>query len=218
MERHKIFDKALLARQIGGNGIIVIADTIYFISGVFFGFMSSQTLFRYILFVNMFVTCILYHNFILSMGELSFERNTEKIVYYPTTRLHFLMNKYAKTLILLLIQLILTLTCLGLGYIGSRGGIGSSKLLVSLLLVYISILLTSGTIIIVMHVMPLGIYLAMLLYFPFLLFTPAIEGIFSGPYESTGKLLLYAFPVLLITAALWLALLWLGKAVYERIN
>ncbi len=218
MERHKVFDKALFAKKIGGNGIIVITDTIYLISGVFFGFMKAQSLFNYIIFVNMFITCILYHNFVVSRGDINFELNTEKIIYFPTTRLHFLMNKYAKTLILLIIQLIITLACLGLGFVGKHGDFAIGKQIASLLLVVISILLTSGMIVNVMHVMSLGIYLAMLLYIPLMLFTPVIERIFCRQNVFDGKLIFIIFSILFITVALWLFFLWLGKIVYEKIN
>ena len=66
MNRLKVFDRALLEKQIGGIGSIVIIDVTYLITGVFFGFMDFQSLFMWILFANMLATCILYHSFIVS--------------------------------------------------------------------------------------------------------------------------------------------------------
>lgn len=218
MDRLKVFDKALYAKQIGGNGIIVIADTIYLVTGVFFGMMSFQSLCSFILAVNMFTTCILYHNFIVSIGDMGFELNTKKIIYYPTTRLQFLLNKYAKTLIFLVIQLSLSLACLGLGYLGSRGGMPGSTAIGGLLMVYISILLTSGVSIVVMHTMPMGIYLSMILYFPLFLFSGVLEKLLTLKAYTIGNIYLTVFLIILVTTALWLALLWIGKLVYEKIS
>lgn len=44
MDRLKVFDRALLGKQIAGNGFIVMIDTIYLITGVFFGMMEYQFL------------------------------------------------------------------------------------------------------------------------------------------------------------------------------
>jgi hypothetical protein len=219
MDRLKVFDRALLGKQIGGNGLIVIADTVYLITGVFFGMMEFQALCRVILFINLFVTCVLYHNFIVSKGNMKFELNTEKIVYYPTTRYRFLLNKYAKTLILLVIQFILTMACLGLGYFGNRGHIEASRIIAGLLLVYVGILLTSGTAILVMHLMPFGIYLSMLLYLPLMLFSIALEKLLNGRLTVFGwNSVIIVSAIVLTILILWMLMLWVGKIIYEKIH
>ncbi len=218
MDRVKVFDRALLGKQIGGNGIIVIIDVTYLITGVFFGQMDFTLLYRWVLAVNMLATCILYHNFIVSRGDMCFELNTEKIVYYPTTRFQFLINKYAKTIIFLVIQLSITLACLGLGYFGSRGGISNSQVIESLLVVYIGVLLTSGVAILVMHTMPLGIYFSMLLYYPLTLFAGSLEKILNKNSQNVGSVYAGVLLIVVLIAIIWLFLLWVGGKIYEKVS
>jgi hypothetical protein len=218
MDRLKVFDRALLGKKIAGNSLIVITDTIYLIAGVFFGSMKVETLYGFILFTNMFVTCVLYHNLIVSRGDMEFELITEKIVYFPTTRIRFLWNKYTKTLIFLLIQETLTLVCLGLGYYGNRGHMDSIRIIGSLVLVYAAILLTSGVSILVMHTMPLGIYLSMLFYVPLYLLEDQYEKIISGKLQMIEGIFPSVFALFIMIALLWLILFWIGNKVYEKIN
>lgn len=218
MDRWKVFDRALFEKQIGGIGIIVILDVVYLITGVFFGRMEFELLCNFILLINMFNTCILYHNFIVSRGDMKFELNTEKIVYYPTTRTQFLLNKYAKTLIFLVIQLILNTASLGLGYFGCHGELDQSRIISSFLMVLISILFTSGVAIIVMHLMPLGIYLSLLLYFPLSFLAGWLEQL---PAKSDSILLneyVAAGYIGLITIIVWMLLLWIGVKIYEKVS
>jgi len=218
MNRLKVFDRALLEKQIGGIGIIVIIDVTYLISGVFFGFMDFQTLFMWILFANMLATCRLYHSFIVSRGDMRFELNTEKIVYYPTTRFQYLLNKYAKTLIFLIIQWFITMFCLVLGYFGNRGEMDSSGILGSMLMVYIAILLASGVSILVMHTMFLGIYLPMLLYFPLIFLVKILVKILEMKMHNLGNETLVILLIGLITTMLWVIQLWIGVKVFERVS
>lgn len=218
MNRLKVFDKALLEKQVGGIGSIVIIDVTYLVSGVFFGFMDFQTLFMWILFANMLATCLLYHSFVVSRGDMRFELNTEKIVYYPTTRFQYLLNKYAKTLIFLVIQWVITMFCLGLGYVGNKGEMDDSRIIGSMLLVYIAILLTSGLSILVMHTMPLGIYLSMLLYFPLIFFARILEKILEMKMYNIGNESFAILFIGLITTMLWACLLWIGVKVFERVT
>ncbi|MHB8130669.1 MAG: hypothetical protein ACYDEX_16890 [Mobilitalea sp.] len=218
MNRLKVFDRALLEKQIGGLGIIVIIDVTYLVSGVFFGFMDIQTLFMWILFANMLATCLLYHSFIVSRGDMRFELNTEKIVYYPTTRFQYLLNKYAKTLIFVIIQWIITIFCLVLGYFGNKGEMDSSRIIGGMLMVYIAILMTSGISILVMHTMPLGIYLSMLLYFPLIYFARMLEKILEMKMYNLGNESFAILLIGLITTAVWVLLLWIGVKVFERVT
>jgi hypothetical protein len=218
LNQQKTFDVALYNKQIGGNGIIVIVDVSYIIAGVFFGRINLQLLFFILLVVNMFTTCILYHNFLISRGDMCFELNTEKIVYFPTTRYYFLWNKYAKTMIFLIIQEIITLACLGLGYLGSQGQVDQYRVLGSMLIVFIGILLTSGVIINVMHAMPLGIYFAMFLIFPLIYLIKYLDKVLVTRTFILDNLYLTITVIVFITIIIWLLLLWLAGKVYEKIK
>lgn len=217
MNQLKVFDRALLGKQIAGNGFIVIVDIIYLIAGVFFGSMELRSLLSFILICNALTTCILYHNFLVTKGDTNLELMTRKVLYYPTTRYQFLWNKYAKTLIFLMIQLILSLVCFGLGYYGNRGSMELGRVITGLLGVYMSILLTSGVAILLVHTMPLAIYLSIVTVIPLLPFLSWLHNRI-GWREITGNELLALGLVMCITASLWLALLWIGGKVYEKVN
>ena len=167
--------------------------------------------------INILATCVLYHNFIVSRGNLCFELNTEKIVYFPTTRKKFLRNKYIKTIFFLSIQLLLTLACLGLGYMGSHGQVDITRVLVSLLLVFISILLTSGTAIQVMHITPLGIYIATFLFFPFVLLNKYVVKMYDLHLYLGGSLYYTLLLIGVATVILWFLLLWIAGKIYEKV-
>lgn len=218
MNRWKLFDRALIEKQIGGISLIVIINTIYLITGVFFGNMSFQVLFRFVLLVNMIVTCILYHSFIISMGDLKLELITEKIVYYPTTRFQFLLNKYIKTAKFILIQLFITILCLILGYYGSRGQIDNRDIIGTLMTVCISIMLTSGVTLLVMHRMPFGVYLPMLLYAPLAVCDTFFQKLLWEQINGRVNLLITIFVILTITTLIWFILLWIGTKIYEQVN
>ena len=217
MNRLKVFDRALLGKQIAGNGMIVIIDINCLIVGVFWGLMELKVLISFILITNILGTCILYHSFILSQGDMGMELNTKKIIYYPTTRYQYLLNKYAKTIIFLLIQLILTLACLGLGYFGNRGNMETERVVISLLTVTISILLTSGTAILVMHAMPLGIYLPMILLIPLISLTGRIQELSEQNQYFHEHIGVVSALIIMITAVLWGVLLWIGVKIYEKV-
>jgi len=218
MERLKEFDRALLGKQIGGNSAIVILDTVYFISGVIFGQIHLEALLQYVLFMNMLTTCILYRNFIVSRGELNYELNTEKIIYYPTTRLQFLLNKYAKTLFFLCIQLVITLLCLGLGYYGNMGRMDAIRILASLVVVILGVLVSSGTAILVMHITPLGVYLTMLLYLPLFYGMSYLGKILSQESLITMNAPVILCAMTIVVILLWMASLFAGVKIYEKVN
>lgn len=218
MDRLKLFERSLLGKQVGGNGLLVIIDTVYLVSGAFFGQMDYLFLLRYVLFVNMLVTCILFQNLIVSRGEIAFELNTEKMVYYPITRLQYLLNKYAKALLFLLLQSSITLVGLWFGYYGNRAQLDMERIIGSLLVLMISILLTSGVSIISMHTMPMGIYLSMLLYLPLSYAAPWLQGILYENNYLIYNLFMTIGIILLGVILIWLFLLWIGVKVYERIN
>jgi hypothetical protein len=218
MNRLKIFDRALLGKQIGGIGLIVILDVICLIFSPFYGRMSFIGVSSIFLVTNILGTCFLYHSFLIVRGDMRFELNTEKIVYYPTTRAQFLMNKYAKTLIYLVVQLMLTNICLWLGSFTAHGEMDRSRYLGCNLLVFISILCTSGVILLVMHLMPMGIYFSLISYYPLSLLAKGMKLVHqqSGwfDYGETSLSLICA----IFTFVLWLLLLWLGVKIYERVD
>lgn len=218
MDRLKVFDRALFVRQIGGIGMIVGLDVICLIISPFYGQMQFSTVGGILLFINMLNTCILYQNFILSRGEIGFELNTEKMVYYPTTRQRFLMNKYSKTLIFLLIQLILTIVCLGFGKLSLRGEMDNDRFLYGCLFVVIGILCTSGTAILVMHLTPFGIYLPMLLFYPLLLLIRRLEQLQEQLKPEVMNEIALALSIAAIAFLLWLLLLGIGVKIYEKVT
>lgn len=217
MDRLKYFDRALFGKQVGGIGMIVILDVICLIFSPFYGRMPFVTVGGILLFINMLGTCILYQNFILSRGESGFELNTEKMVYYPTTRQQILLNKYAKTLVLVVIQLLLTLVCLGFAKLSSRGEMANGRFLSGCLMVFIGILCTSGVAILVMHLTPYGIYLPMILFYPLHLLMKWLEQLRGqwkpGNYNDVTFTLLMAG----IAFVLWLLLLRIGVKIYEKV-
>lgn len=217
MDRYRRFDLQLLEKQISGNSIIVITDTIYFVSGAFFGRMEMSTLLRYILLVNMAVTCVLYHSFTVTKGELKPELITEKIVYFPTTRLHYLGNLYRRTLRFLLIQMVLTLLSLGVGYYGSNGNVDGMRVLESLLMVGAGVLISSGICLLVMHVMPYGVFLTMLAYLPLSIAAEQFATIMVGRDLDVISLSALVILIIVMTIMIWLLLLWAGVKLYERI-
>lgn len=216
MNQLKVFDRALLGKRIAGNGFIVIVDVIYLIVGVFFGSIEFRSLMGFILTSNALTTCILYQNFLITQGDMKPELMTRKVLYYPTTRYQFLWNKYAKTLFFLLIQLLLTLACLGLGFYGNRGSMETGRVITGLLGVYMSILLTSGVAILLVHIMPLAIYLSMVTVIPLLPFLSWLHNRIEWK-EIIDKLPFLGL-VILITAFFWLVLLWIGGKVYEKVS
>lgn len=215
MNRQEAVDRALFGRQLGGIGMIVLLDVGCLCIGTFFGQMSFMSISRVLIIINMLNTCFLYHSYLVTMGDTSLELITEKLVYYPTTRGQFLWNKYKKTLIFLVVQLLLAAVSLGLGAMSSHGEMDSSRLIGGCLLVYSSILLTSGMIILVMHFTPLGLYAALLLYYPLTLMARAMEYLHSQPgitqTAEIGLGMLAAFGVFI----LWLLMLWLGVKIYH---
>ncbi len=216
MNRLKAFDRALFGRRIGTISSIVILDVICLLIGPFFGQMSFMNMSSVLIVINMLNTCFLYHSYIIAMGDTSLELITEKIVYYPTTRGRFLWNKYIKTLIFVAVQLLLATSCLGLGYLASNWVMDISRFIGGLLLVYASILLTSGMAILVMHFAPLGLYAALLLFYPLTLMAKALEHIHSQLNLTQSKEAGFA----VITAAgifiVWILMLWLGVKIYEK--
>ncbi len=218
MDRLKVFDRALLGKKVGGNSAIVIIDTIYIISGVVFGRMFFLPLLRYVLLVNILVTCILYQNFIISRGDMKLELITEKIIYYPTTRFQFLLHKYAKTLIFLLIQVCITLVSLYFGYYGNRGQLDIIRVIGCLMTVFIGVLLTSGTCLLVMHTMPLGVYLAMILYLPLFLGMGIFEKVLIGEAYVLVSIPVTLFLIVIMVMLLWMLLLWIGVKIFEKVG
>ncbi|MDF2905628.1 MAG: hypothetical protein K0R34_949 [Herbinix sp.] len=218
MDRLKVFDRALFARQIGGISTIVILDVICLIFSPFYGRMRFVTVGGIFLFINMLNTCILYQNFLLSRGEDGFELNTEKIVYYPTTRQRFLINKYSKTLLLLIIQLLLSNVCLGFGNLSTRGEMNDSRFYGVNLIVLVGILTTSGAAILVMHLIALGIYLPMLLFYPLHLLAKWLEHIYYQLQPTVFTELTLTISVAAIAFILWLILLPIGVKIYEKVN
>lgn len=216
MDRTKLFERTLLGKQVGGNGLIVILDTIYLVSGVFFGRMEYTTFIKYVLLINMLGTCILFHNMVISRGELSFELNTEKIVYYPTTRLQYLLHKYAKALIFACIQSGITLIGFWFGYYGNRGQLDWERMIGGLLTLTISILLTSGFSVVSMHLMPMGIYLSLLLYLPLSFGAAFLHNLLYENQYIFHSVLVTIYLLLLSVILLWGVLLWLGLKVFER--
>ncbi len=216
MNRLKAFDRALFGRQIGAISIIVIIDVICLLIGPFFGEMSFMNMSSVLIVINMLNTCFLYHSYIVTMGDTSLELITEKIVYYPTTRERFLWNKYIKTLIFVIVQLLLAAVCLGLGYMTSNWEMDTSRLIGGLFVVYTSILITSGVIILVMHITPLSLYAALLLYYPLTLISKTMENIHSllnlTLIEETGFVVLVAGGIFIF----WILMLWLGVKIYEK--
>lgn len=210
------FGLELLSRQIGGNSVIIILDTIYFISGAFFGQIGLVALLQYVLFMNMFVTCILYQNLNVTKGDLKLELITEKLVYYPTTRVRILADRYRKTLILLGVQSILTLLCLGVGYYGSSGRVDGIRVLSVMLIMFTGILIASGCCILVMHTMPLGVYLSMLAYLPLFFGIERLARILSGKEQLFCGLPLFVMSFILSVILLWLLLLHAGVKAYRR--
>ncbi len=218
MDRLKVVDRALFVRQIGGISMIVIMDVIYLVISPFYGRMEFDTVGGIILFVNMLNTCILYHNFLLSRGESGFELNTEKIVYFPTTRPRFLLNKYSRTLVFLLIQILLTLVCLWLGRFAVRGEMESRCFLYGCLFVLIGVLATSGAAILLMHLAPWGLYLSMLLFYPLMLHNRQLEQ-FTSQFILTGSNeIIYVIQIIAIAFTLWLLLLGIGVKIYEKVT
>jgi hypothetical protein len=218
MNRLKAFDRALFGRQIGAISIIVILDVICLLICPFFGQMSFISFSNVLIIINMLNTCILYHSYIVSMGDTSLELITEKIIYYPITRGRFLWNKYIKTLIFVVIQLLLTAACLGLGYMTSNWEMEPSRWVGGFLMVYTSILLTSGMAVIVMHIKSLGLYLSLLLYYPLTLIAKAMEHIHSqlnlNQMDEVGLAALVAVGIFII----WILMLWLAVKIYEKIT
>lgn len=166
MNRQILFDNALFTKHIGSIAIMIIIDVCYFISSVSFGVMELKSLLMAISFVHSILTCILFHIFLISRGELNFELITEKVAYFPTRRVDFLKSKYIFTINLIIIQLVLTTICLGIGNLGSCGMVDSKRILACILMVVISILLTSSCILLLMHINPFAIYLSLLISLP----------------------------------------------------
>jgi hypothetical protein len=218
MERLKIFERALLKKQLGAIGMIVILDIIYLILSPFYGHLSFLGVCAIILLINMLSTCFLYHALLLSKGEVNFELNTEKIVYYPITRTNYLRSKYAKTIILLCIQLILTNLCLWLGEFTARGEMDQARYIGCNLLVCISILSTSGIILIVMHYKPLSIYLSLFIYYPLILLAKGMEYIHYHPELLAFDELVLALLCATFTFVLWLLFLLLGIRIFEKVS
>lgn len=216
MNRLEAFDRALFGRQIGTISIIVIIDVICLLIGPFFGKMSFMNMSSVLIMVNMLNTCFLYHSYIITVGDTSPELITEKIVYYPTTRGRFLWNKYIKTLMFVVVQLLLTSACLGLGYLTSHWEMDTSRFIGGFLLVYTSILLTSGMVILVMHFAPLGLYAALLVFFPLTLIAKAMEHIHTklnlAQVEEWGFAAIASAGIFVI----WILMLWLGIKIYEK--
>ncbi len=218
MNRLKAFDRALFGRQIGSISMIVILDVICLLIGPFFGQMSFMNVSNVLIVINMLNTCFLYHSYIVTMGDTNLELVTEKIVYYPTTRGRFLWNKYIKTLPFVIVQLLLAAACLELGYMTSNWKMDTSRFIGGILVALISILLTSGTILLVMHFTPLGLYAALLLYYPITLLARAMEYIHSQLSLTQMDEIGFAFLAAGGVFAIWLLLLWLGVKIYEKIS
>lgn len=166
MNRQFLFDNALFTKHIGSIAMMIIIDVCYFISSVSFGMVELKSLLMAISLVHLILTCILFQILIISRGELNFELITEKVTYFPTRRVDFLKSKYIFVINLLIIQLVLTTICLGIGNLGSHGMVDSKRVLACVLMVVISILLTSSCIILIMHINPFAIYLSLLMSLP----------------------------------------------------
>lgn len=217
MQNQRMFDKALLYKHIGGNGTIVIIDVCYLISSVSFGLGDLHTILTWVFVANMLATCVLFQSFIISMGDGGLELNTEKIIYFPTTRYQFLWNKYAKTLLFLLIQIVYTIPCLGFGYLGNRLHMNKVRVVGILLMVVLGIILTSGIAILVMHISPYTVYLPMLFVFPIALITKPWVNKLDKMFIGWKELIIYVSIILVLISAVWLLLLWLGGKIYEKI-
>lgn len=197
--------------------MIVILDVICLIFSPFYGQIRFEAVSGVLLFINMLGTCILYQSFLLSRGEYGFDLNTEKIVYYPTTRKRFLINKYSKTLIFIIIQLTLTILCLGLGKLSSRGEMENSRFLNGCLIVFIGILITSGVSILVIHLTPFGVYIPMILFYPLLTLMIWLESLGEQRKLTEYYQVALSLSIAAIAVLLWLLLLWVGIKIYEKV-
>lgn len=216
MNRLNAFDRDLIGRRVGTIGMIVILDVFCLLIGPFFGQMSFMSMSSVLIVINMLNTCFLYHGYIITSNDTGLELITEKIVYYPTTRGHFLWNKYIKTLIFVAVQLLLTLICLELSYLTSNWEMDTSRFIGGILMVFTSILLTSGMAILVMHITPLGLYAALLLFYPLTMIARAMEYFHSQINPTLTEEMGFAVMIAAGLFIVWLLLLWPGIRIYEK--
>jgi hypothetical protein len=108
--------------------------------------------------------------------------------------------------------------CLGIGKLSSGGELDNRYFFNGCLIVLIGVLGTSGVVNLVMHLMPFGIYLSMLLFYPFCLLINWIKQIQSQlRLENKNEITLF-LSIVAIAFILWLFLLGIGVKIYERVN
>lgn len=211
MIRQFIFDQSLFKKRIGSIWTMISIDICYIIIGPFFGIIGMKQLFSIISVVHILLTCMLFQIFTISQGEFILELNTEKSIYFPTTRLNYLKSKYLVTLLFLCFQILITLICLGLGYLGNKGHLDLDYVIGGLFILLTNILFTSGIITLVMHINPMAIYVPLILSLPFILISNGVIYLLKQDYYNV--ILIMA----LISVLLWIILLFLGKYIYERL-
>jgi hypothetical protein len=210
MIRQFMFDLALFTKRIGSIWAMVGIEISYIIFGVFFGIVEMKHLFTVISIVQILLTCMLFQIVTISQGELLLELNTEKAIYFPTTRLNYLKSKYLITILLLCFQTLITFICLGLGYLGNRGHLGMDYVVGSLLVVLINVLFSSGIIILVMHMNPITVYLPLVLTLPLNLISNGIIYLLNQKYYNI------LFLVAIFSVFLWILMLHVGNYIYEK--
>lgn len=210
MIRQFMFDLALFTKRIGSIWAMMGIEISYIIFGVFFGIVEMKHLFTVISIVQILLTCMLFQIVSISQGELLLELNTEKAIYFPTTRLNYLKSKYLITILFLCFQTFITFICLGLGYLGNRGHLGMDYVVGSLLVVLINVLFSSGIIILVMHMNPITVYLPLVLTLPLNLISNGIIYLLNQKYYNI------LFLVAVFSVFLWILMLHVGNYIYEK--